>query len=87
MAGCTSTRLMPPLTAYMGDTDMLLKDKVAVVTGAASLNGIGWAIAGRFAEEGAKVVLLDIAADKLEIAKENLGDPHQGLVCDVRQPP
>lgn len=49
MAGCTSTRLMPPLTAYMGDTDMLLKDKVAVVTGAASLNGIGWAIASRFA--------------------------------------
>lgn len=65
---------------------MLLKDKVAVVTGAASLNGIGWAIASRFVEEGAKVVLLDIAADKLEIAKETLGDPHYGFVCDVRHP-
>lgn len=65
---------------------MLLKDKVAVVTGAASLNGIGWSIAKRFAEEGAKIVLLDIAADKLQRAAETLGEPHQGFVCDVRDP-
>ncbi|WP_025856409.1 SDR family NAD(P)-dependent oxidoreductase [Pseudomonas sp. CHM02] len=65
---------------------MLLKDKVAVVTGAASLNGIGWSIARRFAEEGAKIVLLDIAADKLQMATETLGEPHQGFVCDVRDP-
>lgn len=40
---------------------MYLQDKVAIVTGGASLNGIGWAIAQRFSEEGANVVLVDIA--------------------------
>ena len=35
-----------------------LKDKVAIVTGAA--RGIGLAIAKRFVDEGAKVVLADI---------------------------
>src|SRR6478752_2055017 len=40
---------------------MRLKDKVAIVTGAGS--GFGEAIARRFAEEGARVVVNDIAAD------------------------
>ena len=40
---------------------MRLKNKVAIVTGAGS--GFGEAIARRFAEEGARVVVNDIAAD------------------------
>jgi NAD(P)-dependent dehydrogenase (short-subunit alcohol dehydrogenase family) len=48
-----------------------LKDKVAVVTGAAQ--GIGFAIAGRFAREGAKVLLADINAEKGEAAARTLG--------------
>lgn len=47
-----------------------IEGKVAVVTGAAS--GIGFAMAKRFAAEGAKVVLADIEADALESAATDL---------------
>jgi NAD(P)-dependent dehydrogenase (short-subunit alcohol dehydrogenase family) len=46
------------------------KDRVAVVTGAAS--GIGLALAARFAAEGAKVVMADIEASALATAAEGL---------------
>lgn len=46
------------------------KDKVAVVTGAAS--GIGWGLAERCAEEGMKVVLADIEEAALKEAEKAL---------------
>ncbi len=46
------------------------KNKVAVVTGAAS--GIGRALAERFAAEGMKVVLADIEEPLLELAEQEL---------------
>lgn len=49
---------------------MLFKDKVVIVTGAAM--GIGKAIATAFANEGASLVLGDIAADKLSATTEEL---------------
>ncbi len=56
-----------------------LQDRVAVVTGAAS--GIGLATARRFAEEGARVVGIDLATDAIEtLAKELDGD---AITCDV----
>lgn len=41
---------------------MQLKDQVAIITGGASLRGIGWATAKRFAGEGARIVILDLDA-------------------------
>lgn len=63
---------------------MRLKDKVAVVTGAAQ--GIGFACAERFAQEGAKVVLSDIDARKGEEAAERLqaaGGDVLFIACDA----
>jgi NAD(P)-dependent dehydrogenase (short-subunit alcohol dehydrogenase family) len=56
-----------------------LQDRVAVVTGAAS--GIGLATARRFADEGARVVAVDVTTDAIEtLAKEIEGD---AITCDV----
>ncbi len=46
------------------------KDKVAIVTGAAS--GIGRAMAGRYAQAGMKVVLADVQTDALSKAEADL---------------
>ncbi len=43
---------------------MLLKDKVCVITGAASLRSIGYATAELFAEHGAQVVVVDLLMDE-----------------------
>ncbi|MBV8062140.1 MAG: SDR family NAD(P)-dependent oxidoreductase, partial [Nevskia sp.] len=55
----------PPLPEGAGTTSEEpvneLKDKVAIITGAAS--GIGRAAALRFAEEGARLVLADIGSE------------------------
>jgi NAD(P)-dependent dehydrogenase (short-subunit alcohol dehydrogenase family) len=42
---------------------MLLKDKVCVITGAASVRSIGYATVELFARHGAKIAILDIAMD------------------------
>ncbi|HEX2130468.1 MAG TPA: 3-oxoacyl-ACP reductase [Actinophytocola sp.] len=60
---------------------MRLRDRVAVITGAAS--GIGLATARRFAEEGALVVGVDLNTDAIEtLAKEVNGD---AITCDVTE--
>jgi NAD(P)-dependent dehydrogenase (short-subunit alcohol dehydrogenase family) len=63
---------------------MRLKDQVAVITGAAA--GIGLACAKRFAAEGAKVVLSDVAVEKGERAAEEIqagGGDALFVKCDV----
>jgi NAD(P)-dependent dehydrogenase (short-subunit alcohol dehydrogenase family) len=66
---------------------MLLRGKTAIITGAASPRGIGLATARRFAEEGARVAILDIdgpaaltAAQGLEQTGEQA---HIGVACNV----
>ncbi len=63
---------------------MILKDKVAVITGGASEAGIGRATARLFAVEGARVAILDLADEDPEAAAAELGEGHFGAVCDVR---
>ncbi|SDE32500.1 rhamnulose-1-phosphate aldolase/alcohol dehydrogenase [Pricia antarctica] len=61
-----------------------LSRKVALVTGAGG--GIGKAIADKLAEEGANVVLTDIAEDRLQEALKTFGkDTASYAVCDVTQ--
>src|SRR5258706_1201043 len=63
---------------------MRLKNKVAIVTGAGS--GFGEAIARRFAEEGARVVVNDIAADAAERVANDIaarGGEASAHVADV----
>jgi len=60
---------------------MQLKNKVALVTGAAS--GIGREIARQFVREGAKVALTDLNLDAARIAAEEL-DPTGASVVAVR---
>lgn len=62
---------------------MLLADTTAVVTGAASPRGIGYAIAQLFAEHGARVALLDIDGPAAVAAAAAFGPQHRGYSCDV----
>lgn len=63
---------------------MRFEGKTAVVTGAAQ--GIGWAIAKRLYDEGAKVALLDISSEKVKAAAERIdpeGNRTAGYACNV----
>lgn len=64
-----------------------LKGKVAIVTGAAQ--GIGYAIAHRYAAEGASVVIVDINADGAAAAAAAIGDDGgiaRAVAADVGSP-
>jgi len=62
---------------------MLLTNKVAVVTGGAGLNGLGFATARMMAAQGAKVVILDLERADPAGAAAQLGAGHLGVVADV----
>lgn len=62
---------------------MLLKDKVAIITGAASPRGLGFATAKLFAENGAKVVIIDLNEEASKSAAKMLGTEHIGLGANV----
>jgi NAD(P)-dependent dehydrogenase (short-subunit alcohol dehydrogenase family) len=62
---------------------MLLKDKIAVITGASRERGIGRATARAFAENGARVAILDLDEGEAAAAAAELGPAHWGIGCDV----
>ncbi len=64
---------------------MLLENKVAIVTGGA--RGIGYAIARRFLDEGARVVVADVDEDAGSAAVESLGayGAVRFVECDVSE--
>ena len=64
------------------DYNNLLKDKTALIT--AGADGIGYGIAKRFEEAGAKVFVCDIneeAVDRVNLNHSNI----RAIVCDLRQ--
>ncbi|MCO8164305.1 SDR family oxidoreductase [Pseudomonas sp. 21LCFQ010] len=62
---------------------MLLQDKIAIITGAASARGIGRATAEIFARQGARVVILDLDESAARDAAAALGEGHLGLAANV----
>ncbi|HGM5490191.1 TPA: SDR family NAD(P)-dependent oxidoreductase [Serratia fonticola] len=62
---------------------MLLKNKVAIITGAASPRGLGFATAKLFAENGARIVIIDLDAEASKKAAAMLGEQHLGLAANV----
>jgi 3-oxoacyl-[acyl-carrier protein] reductase len=63
-----------------------LNQRVTLVTGAAQ--GIGRAIALRFAQEGAKVVIVDVVEDKAQAVVDEIttaGGTAMAALCDVTQ--
>jgi len=60
---------------------MRLRNKVALITGAAS--GIGLACAQAFVREGAKVILVDVDAKRGPAAAKKLGAKARFVRCDV----
>ena len=61
----------------------LLGDKVAVITGGAGANGLGFATARLMASHGARVAILDLARTEPDAAAARIGPGHLGLVADV----
>ena len=55
--------------------------RLALVTGGAQ--GIGYACAEALSEDGARIVLADLDADRVEAAAERLGNGAVGMVCDM----
>ncbi len=63
---------------------MLLKGRIAMITGGGSPRGLGRAMAALFADNGARVAVLDIDGDGAkETARILKGRGHMGLQCDV----
>lgn len=75
---------MSPQEKAVQKENLRLENKVVVVTGGAS--GIGRTIAVRFAQEGAKVAILDIDEEKAAGVAQEIGPQAIAVKTDVRDP-
>ena len=67
--------------------DLGIEDKVAVVTGCASRQGVGWAIACALAQEGVNVAVTDIDSEGVQLLTQEMkgmGRKAMGLKVDQR---
>ena len=62
---------------------MLLKDNVAIITGGAGINGLGFATARLMAAQGARVAILDLERADPAAAAAQIGHGAIGIVADV----
>ena len=82
VAGGRTNRFEAGAVTTKESAAMILKDKVAIVTGGA--RGIGEAIARAYAAEGAHVVIADVETAKAESLAGKLGGKAMALRLDVR---
>jgi D-sorbitol dehydrogenase (acceptor) len=75
---------MAAIRAGEGDMNGKLADKVAIITGGA--RGIGAAVARRYAEEGARVVVADRLLDEAKSVAAALGHGAFAVALDVTDP-
>jgi NAD(P)-dependent dehydrogenase (short-subunit alcohol dehydrogenase family) len=64
---------------------MLLQKKTAVISGAVSPRGIGFATARLFAQHGARIAILDLDEAGAQRAAQELGTGHIGIACNVAE--
>lgn len=62
-------------------SEMILKDKVALITGGSG--GIGFAIAKSFIESGCKVIIAGTNEDKLKQCRNKLGDNAKSIILKL----
>ena len=61
----------------------ILDGKVAIISGAASLRGIGMATARMYAKHGAKIAIFDLDEKAAIEAAKTIGPEHRGYACNV----
>ena len=62
---------------------MLLEDRVAIITGGAGVNGLGFGTARMMAVQGARIVILDLERTNPAQADALLGSSSLGVVAGV----
>ena len=65
-------------------TGRLLAGRTAIITGAASLRGIGKVTAELFVAHGARAAILDLDRQASEAAAAEIGGGSIGVACDIR---